>query len=82
MAFNGPFEEHRQMTDRLDSLSIRLKAGTIAIADAQKEYETVRATMKAAEAKMLESAKNISALKNEFQALFANANQQASGVRQ
>jgi hypothetical protein len=82
LAFNAPYEEILKMSDQLDSLSIRLKDGSQPIADVQKQYDAARRAIKAAETKLAESAGSLQGIKQEFEAIFANANKQAEGVKQ
>lgn len=81
--FTDAYEIHRQCTDKLEALYTGLEAGTIRPGEAQKEYETVRATMKAEAEKLpiVKSGYDLAAAKAEFDQIFSSANKKAAGQK-
>ena len=79
--FTNAYEIHRQCTDKLEALYTGLEAGTIRPGEAQKEYDTVRATMKAEVEKLpiAKSGYDLAAVKAEFEQMFSSANKKAAG---
>jgi PBP1b-binding outer membrane lipoprotein LpoB len=77
--FTNAYEAHRRYTDELDSLNVRLTAGRISAAEAEKAYVTVKAQMQAEAQKIPASKVDLGPLKAEFEGIFSAANKKAAG---
>lgn len=67
MVFFELYQKHGQCVESLDSISTKLMAGNLPVEDAQKQYLSVRAELKAASERLQSGVEKMNAVKAEWE---------------
>lgn len=77
--FGDPFVNHNTYTNQLATVSEKLNANTITLAEAQKEYDRLRVILKENAEKLASAKVDLKTWRSDFETLFAEANRKAAG---
>lgn len=80
-AFPALYDQYQFLSAQLDSLSAHLTAGSISVADAQKEYLNLRAQLITTGEKLTAAQGKLSESQAAFEQVFKNANKKAEGQK-